>query len=130
METPEIQQVWPKALQCFLGENLNRMPPWEILDSKSQYEYHTETVRENGIDKGTILVFAKRQDNNDFAGLEVRDGQLIDQVICFHAISMLGNSARNWNVVNAIYADIFEFVAHKVIPDMKQWALAQGVQAS
>ena len=123
MSKSDTNHVWRKALQCLLGQSLHRMPPWEILDHKSQYEYYTETTRENGIDKGTVLVFARRQDNGDFAGLEVVEGQLIDQVICFHPMSMTGSSERNWNVVNAIYTDIFEFVAQKVVPDMKQWAL-------
>lgn len=124
MEDHEKDKVWPKALSCFLQQKLDSLPPWKILDGDAQYEYFTETTREDGVQKGTVIVFAKRYDNGDFAGLEVADGKILDQVICFHPLSMTGGTERNWNVVNAIYEDIFEFVAQKVISDMKTLAMS------
>ncbi len=73
---------------------------------------------------GEVFVFARRQDCDDFAGLEVLAGRISERVIYFHPVFAEGTSGtpRTWNIVIRTFENVFEFVAKQVIPDMSDWA--------
>ncbi len=86
-----------------------------------------KVFRREDVNKGEVFVFACRQDCDDFAGLELLDGEITDKVIYFHPV--FGDSSqpspRTWNIVIDVYANVFDFVAQRVIPDMQDWALVE-----
>ena len=123
MEQSKIDKNWPNALRWFLIQNLHSFTPWHIFDSADEFDFAAKAFERDDTSKGNVFVFASRQDNDDFAGLEVINGKITDKVIYFHSVFATGESDRSWNIVNAVYDDVFDFMSKQVIPDMKDWAL-------
>lgn len=126
MELTKIAPNWPNALLWFLCQNLNKFTPWHFIQNPTEYEFAANAFRREDVNKGEVFVFARRQDRDDFAGLEILNGKVTDKVIYFHPVfaSSFPNStaARTWNIVCDVYEDVFEFLANRVVPDMKDWA--------
>ena len=89
--------------------------------------FAANAFRREDVSRGEVFVFARRQDCDDFAGLELIGGRITDKVVYFHPVfgDSSAPSPRTWNIVTATYGDVFEFVAQCVIPDMKDWALTE-----
>jgi len=109
----------PNSLRWFLNQNLYHFAPWFFLDSQSQYQFSTESLGERNPRKGSVYVFAKCRGNGSFAGLEIAGNKITNRVICFQSVSMPNELELNWNVVDAIYEDVFVFVAKQIMPDMQ-----------
>jgi len=90
-------------------------------------EFAANAFRREDLQRGEVFVFARRQDREDFAGLELENGAPTDKVVYFHPVFSNGStdSPRTWNIVVATYPDVFDFVAQCVVPDMKEWALEE-----
>ncbi|WP_417441389.1 hypothetical protein [Idiomarina sp.] len=112
----------PNSLRWFLSQNLHNFSPWTLLGRNSQYEFITEGVGGGGAGTGKVYVFARREDNGNFAGLEIVGNKITDRVVCFHPYALAGESELSWNVVNAVYEDVFVFVGKQVMPDMQAMA--------
>jgi len=125
---PKIHPDWPNALRWFLCQNLISFAPWHFIREASELEFAANAFHREDIGRGEVFVFAKRQDCDDFAGLEVVAGKITDKVICFHPVFASGSalsSEPTWNIVDSVFEDVFEFVAKQVVPDMKDWALTE-----
>ena len=74
-------------------------------------------------------MFARRQDCDDFAGIEIIEGKFTNKVIHFHPVFASSSTTelqkRGWNIVCGVFDDVFDFVAKQVVPDMKDWALVE-----
>lgn len=95
------------------------------MSSSDEFEFAAKAFEKEDIHKGKVFVFASRQDNDDFAGLEVVDRKVTEKVIVFHPVFSIGADENQWNIVNSTYADVFEFFQKQVVPDMKEWALTE-----
>ena len=126
MERSKIDSRWPNPLRWFLSQNLSSFTPWHLIQEPSEYEFAAKAFSREDIHKGQVFVFARRQDRDDFAGLEIVGGKITDKVIYFHPVFARAptNEAQgnDWNIVCGIFEDVFEFVAEQVVPDMKDWA--------
>jgi hypothetical protein len=125
MELSKIEASWPNALRWFLVQNLQSFTPWHFIDEPLEFEFAAKAFRREDVSNGEVFVFASRQDNDDFAGIEIIDGKLTDKVLYFHPVFGTSTSDRSWNIVNEVFEDVFEFVAKRVISDMKDWALVE-----
>jgi hypothetical protein len=129
MERSKIESSWPNALRWFLAQELNSFTPWHFMKEPAEMEFAASAFKREDINRGEVLVFARRQDCDDFAGLEIVNGKITDKVVCFHPVFARGASdlsaPRTWNIVCGVFDDVFEFVAKQVIPDMKDWALVE-----
>lgn len=125
MKVSDINQSWPNSLRWFLVQNLNSFTPWHFMETATQFDFAAKAFQREDVGGGEVFVFASRQDNDDFAGLEIVDGKITDKVICFHPVFSTGESKRDWHIVNDTYTDVFEFVSKQVIEDMKDWALVE-----
>jgi hypothetical protein len=128
MKKSDIDNRWPNALRWFLTQNLRSFTPWHLIDDLSECEGAANAFRREDIDKRDVFVFAKRQDCDDFAGLEIVQGAVTDRVIYFHpsfTASPNEQRDRGWNIVDGVFEDVFEFVAKQIVPDMKAWALTE-----
>ena len=123
MEDRKIDQNWPNALRWFLKQNLHSFTPWHLLQEPSELEFAARAFKKEDVSDGEVFVFAKRQDRDDFAGLEIVDGKISDKVLYFHPVFASSSpNPKTWNIVNAVFDDVFSFVSDQVIPDMKEWA--------
>jgi hypothetical protein len=125
MESSKIDNKWPNALRWFVSQNLHSFTPWHFFTDPLEYAFAAKAFEREDISNEKVFVFSGRQDCDDFAGLEIIEGKLIDRVIYFHPVFSTIPSDRNWNIVNGVFEDVFEFVANQVIPDMKDWALTE-----
>ncbi|MGF1733579.1 hypothetical protein [Photobacterium kasasachensis] len=125
MKLENIDLQWPNALRWFLVQNSMHFCPWHFLSEPSEFESAANAFANEDINKRKLFVFASRQDNDDFAGLEIVNGQITDTVIVFHPSFSSNKSERSWNIVDAEFEDVFEFVSNHVIPDMKDWAFTE-----
>lgn len=123
MEDSKIDSRWPNALRWFLKQNLHSFTPWHFLTEPTELEFSARAFKREDVSKGEVFVFARRQDRDDFAGLEIVNGKITDKVLYFHPVFGTGSAEkRNWNIVNAKFEDVFSFMSDRVIPDMKEWA--------
>ena len=124
MELIKIDPLWPNSLRWFLVQNLHSFTPWHLISEPTELSFAARAFAKEDTSKGEVFVFAKRQDCDDFAGLEIINGVITEKVICFHPVFSTSTleSARTWNIVNSIYQNTFEFMAHQVIPGMQMWA--------
>jgi hypothetical protein len=126
MEPTKIDPHWPNALRWFLCQNLNRFTPWHFIQEPTECEFAAMAFSREDLNKGEVFVFARRQDRDDFAGLELQAGKFTGKVLYFHPVfatsSPSSTEARTWNIVCGVYEDVFEFLANRVVPDMKEWA--------
>ena len=129
MEKSKIESNWPNALRWFLAQELTSFTPWHFIKEPNDMEFAARAFKREDINRGEVFVFARRQDCDDFAGLEVVDGDITNKVLYFHPVFGSGtsdsSSPRTWNIICATFDDVFEFVAKQVVPDMKDWALVE-----
>jgi hypothetical protein len=123
MDISKIDRAWPNFLRWFLVQNLQSFTPWHFIEDKDDFIFAAKAFAREDIHNGNVFVFASRQDNDDFAGLEILDGIITSKVIVFHPVFSTEPSQRRWNIVNAIFSDVFDFVSNQVIPDMKDWSI-------
>jgi len=127
MEKSKIESHWPNALRWFLAQGLNRFTPWHFINEPGELEFAAKAFNREDINNGEVFVFARRQDCDDFAGLEIVEGKFTGKVLHFHPV--FANepdnrpTQRTWNIVCGVFDDVFDFVGKQVIADMKGWAL-------
>lgn len=125
MENSKIDPLWPNALRWFLVQHLYHFTPWHFIQEPSELEFAANAFRREDVQGSEVFVFARRQDCDDFAGLEIVNGKVTDKVIYFHPVfasSTLSDAReRTWNIVCDTFADVFDFVSQRVVPDMKEW---------
>lgn len=127
MERSKIKPDWPNALRWFLAQDLCHFAPWHFLKEPRELEFAADAFKQEDLNTGEVFVFARREDCDDFAGLAVVSGKITNKVLHFHPVFGRGPSdspsPRTHNIVCGKFEDVFEFVAQRVIPDMKDWAL-------
>jgi hypothetical protein len=130
LHSSKISPEWPNALRWFLCQELVHFTPWHFFTEPDEFGFAARAFAREDVSRGQVLVFASRQDREDFAGLEIKDGKFMNQVICFHPVfgSNQNESPRTWNIVCETFDDIFEFVSKCVIADMKEWAADEDAQ--
>ena len=125
MDQIKIKSNWPNALRWFLVQNLESFTPWHFLENEGDFEFAANAFQRESLGNSRIFVFARRQDNDQFAGLEIVDGNITDKVIVFHPSFSTSSNEKHWDIVNQVFGDVFDFVSEQVIPDMKMWALTE-----
>ena len=125
MDQIKIKSNWPNALRWFLVQNLESFTPWHFIENEGDFEFAANAFQRESLGDSRIFVFARRQDNDQFAGLEIVDGNITDKVIVFHPSFSTSSNEKHWDIVNQVFGDVFEFVSEQVIPDMKMWALTE-----
>jgi hypothetical protein len=123
---PEIIDAnWPNALRWFLVQNSESFCPWHFLSKPSEFEFAAHAFANEDTKSRKVFVFASRQDNDDFAGLEIINNSITDKVIVFHPSFSSGKSERDWDIVDSEFDDVFDFLSNHIVSDMKDWALTE-----
>jgi hypothetical protein len=127
MDRSMIDPTWPNALRWFLAQGLFSFTPWHFVRKADEMAFAANAFGREDVSHREVFVFARRQDCDDFAGLELVDGNITNKVLCFHPVFADSSkpSPRTWQIVSATYEDVFEFVGQRVAPDMRDWALTE-----
>jgi hypothetical protein len=125
MKPDIIDSNWPNALRWFLVQNTQNFCPWYFLSKPAEFEFAAQAFANEDTKNRKVFVFARRQDNDAFAGLEIINDQISDSVLVFHPCFNSGESDRSWDIVDSEFNDVFEFLSSKIVPDMKDWALTE-----
>lgn len=72
------------------------------------------------------MTFASRQDMDTFAGFEIKNGIIQENVLVFHL--SFGSNNDDWNVVKKEYPNFFSFIKETVLPDMEEWITVDDVE--
>ena len=126
----KIDPDWPNPLRWFLCQELVHFTPWHFFTEPDELGFAAEAFAREDVDRGQVLVFARRQDCDDFAGIELQGGKPTNRVVCFHPVfaSGVSKSPRTWNIVSETFDDVFDFVAKRVVGDMKAWASVEDAK--
>lgn len=109
----------PNSYYWFTKLNLTKFIPWNFeteINPKSsineQFEIECEQNRQ-------VITFGRRQDMDTFAGFEVVDGKITENVIVFHP--SFQQNVKGWSIIESEFSDFFEFMQKQVLPEMKDW---------
>lgn len=118
-------QRMPNAYRWFIGQGLMSFTPWhfesELKEDSSiarQFEIETQSDR-------SIIIIMRRQDCDDFAGLEIIDDKVCDNVIHFHP-AFDGNPDHE--IIKGEYENLFEFFKEIVLNDFEEWTLTDDFE--
>ncbi|WP_154222690.1 hypothetical protein [Marinicella rhabdoformis] len=125
MKPEIIDSNWPNALRWFLVQNTEKFCPWYFLSQPKEFAFAAQAFSNEDIKNRKVFVFARRQDQDKFAGLEISNGLVTDKVLVFHPTFTTGKSKRDWDIINAEFEDVFGFLSHQIVSDMKDWALTE-----
>jgi hypothetical protein len=130
LHSSKFSTEWPNALRWFLCQELVHFTPWHFFTEPDEFGFAAQAFAREDVGRGQVFVFARRQDCDDFAGLEIHDGKIMNRVIYFHPVFGVSQneSPRTWNIVCETFDDVFEFVSRRVITDMKEWASDEDAQ--
>ncbi|WP_026711318.1 hypothetical protein [Flavobacterium filum] len=109
----------PNSYIWFIKLKLTKFIPWQFdvelnLNSISNQRFKEE----HGLNR-EVLTFGRRQDMDTFAGFEIKDGNVCENVIVFHLTFQ--KNTLDWNIIENEYSDFFEFIRNQVLPEMKDW---------
>lgn len=125
MKPEIIDSNWPNALRWFLVQNTEKFCPWYFLSEPTEFGFAAQAFSNEDVENRKVFVFARRQDQDEFAGLVISNGLVTDKVLMFHPTFSTGKSKRDWDIVSAEFEDVFDFLSRQIASDMKDWALTE-----
>ena len=117
----------PNELRWLIAMHVHHLHPWFVFRQRNEYEFASTAFGHDDINNRTVLTFARRHDCDDFAGLEIIDGDVRPNVIYFHPVFGSGPTPapRTWDIVCGEYPDVFAFLADVIAPAMRDCALTE-----
>ncbi|MBU8977817.1 hypothetical protein JI752_016845 [Lysobacter sp. MMG2] len=116
----KVDPAWPNALRWFLSQSLASFAPWHFITQGEELSFAAREFRLQDVAGREVLVFARREDAEEFAGLEIVGARVTGRVIRFSPGFVAGtDAAARHDIVKDAYEDVFGFVADRVIPDMR-----------
>lgn len=117
----------PNELRWLIALRVYHLQPWFISRQGNEYEFASTAFGNEDINNRAVFTFARRQDCDDFAGLEIVDGVIRPNVIYFHPVFGSGPTPapRTWDIVCGEYEDVFAFLSDVIAPAMRDWALTE-----
>ncbi|SMF23124.1 hypothetical protein [Pseudobacteriovorax antillogorgiicola] len=80
----EIKKEWPNQLRWLFTLRLKTFTPWYLFTNESEFQFAADAFEKEDPSGKKLLVFARRQDMEDFAGIEVSEKGFGESVIYFH----------------------------------------------
>ncbi|WP_196887897.1 hypothetical protein [Aureivirga sp. CE67] len=107
----------PIAYRWLKAHNFEGLRPWNFIDPLNSDNLRKEYKLETGKD---IIPFARRQDNDTFAGFEIVNDEIRDIVITVH-LTWSSKMEPDPFPSSEISKDIFKWLEEIVFPDTKEW---------
>lgn len=110
----------PLAYRWLRANGFERLVPWYLIDDEEiSKALGAEYRKESGRDS---CPFARRQDNDDIAGFEMRGGEILERVISVHLTWSGRREQPGFPVESAPpQDDVFAWLVNVVIPDTLAW---------
>ncbi|MDJ1483745.1 hypothetical protein QNI16_24815 [Cytophagaceae bacterium YF14B1] len=114
----------PNAFRWFVGQNLVSFEPWHFCSQLDEFTFATQRFQLENPAKRELITILRRHDRDDFAGFEIKDNQICENVIYYHP------SFHNtqWNIICGEYKNLFAFVQKVVLPDMEEWTSTENAE--
>ncbi|MGX7668749.1 hypothetical protein [Flavobacterium pedocola] len=116
----------PNAYNWFAKLKLTKFIPWHFDETLTLDSIGNERFAIENNANRKVQTFGKRQDMDTFAGFEIKNGKVCENVIVFHPSFQKNTS--DWDIIENEYSDFFEFMKNQVLPDMKEWIVDDNVE--
>lgn len=116
---------YPTPYLWFSKLNITKFIPWHIEPQLSEKHFANKRFSIEAKNR-EVITFASRQDMDTFAGFEIKNGIIQENVLVFHL--SFGSNNDEWNVVKKEHQNFFSFIKETVLPDMEEWITADDVE--
>lgn len=111
-------QSCPLSFRWVIAQGNLNYKPWYIVEDWQKKNFADNAFKLENIEKRSVLTFAYRQDQDDFAGFEIINGKVTENIIYFHPSF---NNEKNKNLIIKEFHNFFKFMSDVIIPDMQEW---------
>lgn len=118
------RELMPNSFRWFVGQNLIDFTPWRFCGTLEEFSFASKQFRLEDNRSREVFAIMRREDMDDFAGFEIKDGELKENIIYFHP-SFNGSI---WKIERGTYSNLFEFFKNVVLRDMEEWALTEDFE--
>jgi hypothetical protein len=116
----------PNSYNWFVKLKLTTFIPWHFEEVLKLNSIGNERFKIENNSNREVLTFGKRQDMDTFAGFEIINGKICENVIVFHPSFQKNTS--DWNIIENEYLDLFEFIKNQVLKEMKEWIIDDAIE--
>ena len=110
----------PLSYRWFRAQTISTLIPWHFLEpDDAKFKTVRDMFRKEDGGTRDLVCFAHRQDCDDFAGFEIKIGQITDRVIYFHPAF---NGMPNDSIITGEYEDFWKFLCEVIIRDTADWS--------
>ena len=111
----------PNSYNWFVKLKLTKFIPWHFEEELRLNSIGNERFKIENNSNREVLTFGNRQDMDTFAGFEIKNGKVCENVIVFHP--SFQKNVSDWNIIENEYSDFFEFMRNQVLTEMKEWII-------
>ena len=116
----------PNSYKLFVKLKLTKFIPWHFDEVLKLNSIGNERFKIENNSNREVLTFGNRQDMDTFAGFEIKNDKVCDNVIVFHPSFQKNTS--DWNIIENEYSDLFEFIRNQVLTEMKEWIIDDEIE--
>lgn len=109
----------PNSYNWFSKLNLTQFIPWNLETEINSNSIINERFKIECEQDRKVLTFGRRQDMDTFAGFEIVNEEVTENVLVFHP--SFGTNIKGYNIIESEYLDFFDFMQKRVLPEMKEW---------
>lgn len=109
----------PKSYKWFVREQLTKFVPWHFYETLELKSDINERFKIEDNSNREVLTFGHRQDMDTYAGFEIINGKVCENIIVFHP-SFQKNTA-DWSIIENEYLDFIQFMRNQVLQDVNEW---------
>jgi hypothetical protein len=117
-------KLMPNSFRWFVGQGLMTFTPWYFCNLLNDFEFVSKAFLKEDLKEREIMTILRRQDRDDFAGFEIKDGEIQENIIYFHPT--FGRTKSNIELGN--YNNLFDFIRLIAINDMEEWASTEDFE--
>lgn len=125
-----MNQTFPLPYRWFLNKGLVNWEPWYFMDSRESinsrpnFAQNSELSKQFKIETGAefdVYLFARRQDQDDFAFFIIEDGKLLDRVVTIHLSFVNKLELKQPLKSQEINKSFIDWVRTVALQDVDEW---------
>ena len=116
----------PNSYNWFVKLKLIKFIPWHFEEILKLNSIGNESFRIENNSNREVLTFGRRQDMDTFAGFEIINEKVYENVIVFHP--SFRKNTSDWDIIENEYSDLFEFMKNQVLTEMKEWIIDDEIE--
>ena len=115
----------PLSFRWFVAQGLVHFQPWFIFDDLTKGAIARKAFKAENVQGRDVVPITHRQDCDDFAGFEIRDNVILENIIYFHPAF---NYKLNTGIVTSEHDTFWLFIREVIVPDMEDWASEEDLE--